>query len=35
MLMDDGQLWITGYAGSYSNTDDRAQNFYTPQPVIF
>lgn len=35
MLMDDGQLWITGYAGSYANTDDRAQNFYTPQPVIF
>ena len=35
MLMDDGQLWITGYAGSYSNTTDRSINFYTPQPVIF
>jgi alpha-tubulin suppressor-like RCC1 family protein len=35
MLMDDGQLWITGYAGSYSNSDDRSQAFYTPQPVIF
>lgn len=35
MLMDDGQLWIQGYPGSYANTDDRAQAYYTPQPVVF
>ena len=35
MLMDDGQLWIQGYAASYANTDDRAQAYYTPQPVVF
>lgn len=35
MLMDDGQLWITGYGGSYSNTEDRSQNQNTAQPVLF
>lgn len=35
MLMDDGQLWITGYGGSYSNTEDRSQGNYTAQPVLF
>lgn len=35
MLMDDGQLWITGFGGGYSNTEDRAQNQLTAQPVLF
>lgn len=34
MLMDDGGLYLTGYGGSYCNTDDRAQSSYVPFPVI-
>jgi alpha-tubulin suppressor-like RCC1 family protein len=35
MLMDDGQCWITGYGGSYCNTDDRGNYAATPFPIIF
>lgn len=35
MLMDDGQLFVAGYAGGSSLPDDDSENSYAPMPVIF
>jgi alpha-tubulin suppressor-like RCC1 family protein len=34
-LLDDGQLYISGSGGNNQNTDDDADNWFVPGPVIF
>ena len=33
-LIDDGQVLVAGYGGSYANTDNNGNWIATPYPVI-
>jgi hypothetical protein len=35
MLMDDGQLFVGGYAGGSSLPEDDSEASYVPMPVVF
>ena len=34
-LLEDGQLFMWGYGGSYAIPEDDAHSFYTPKLVLF
>lgn len=35
LLMDDGQVWQTGYAGGSQLAEDDSETTYTPMPIVF
>ena len=35
LLMDDGQVWQTGYAGGSQLPEDDSESTWTPMPVVF